>query len=159
MVENEFWVNVFLKLRLENGETEIYVGGKPFRQCKYLLLKEITGDDVLDYQRQVQKVVEEMQYTSVDEKAESYSTKLEGVEPSVFKIEPEEEFKAHCSSLQAFAENDYNTELLHSNLSFPLLKRLSEIGDPVAKIVFKEEILKRLNNSNQREIITKLGIS
>jgi len=47
-------------------------------------------------------------------------------------------------NLQAWHENNYDTCLLHSNLAFPLLKKLSDVGDPVAKIVFKEEIIKRL---------------
>lgn len=38
----------------------------------------------------------------------------------------------------------YDTRLLHSNLSFPLLKRLTEAEDAMAKKVFVEEIAKRL---------------
>ncbi|NVM52232.1 MAG: leucine-rich repeat domain-containing protein [Candidatus Helarchaeota archaeon] len=41
-------------------------------------------------------------------------------------------------------ENGYNSNLLHSNLSLPLLKKLSEIGDNLAKYKFKEEITRRL---------------
>ncbi|MHA1151040.1 MAG: leucine-rich repeat domain-containing protein, partial [Promethearchaeota archaeon] len=41
-------------------------------------------------------------------------------------------------------ENNYDTRLLHSNLAFPLLRQLTEAGDPQAKRVFKEEIAKRL---------------
>lgn len=40
-------------------------------------------------------------------------------------------------------DNNYNTKLLHRNLAFPLLKKLTEVGDPVAKRVFQEEIAKR----------------
>ncbi|MFX1257954.1 MAG: leucine-rich repeat domain-containing protein, partial [Promethearchaeota archaeon] len=59
------------------------------------------------------------------------------------KISPETEFWGHCSNLQAWTENEYDTRLLHSNLAFPLLKKLTESGDPLAKKVFKEEIAKR----------------
>ncbi len=31
-------INKFLTLRLEKGETNIYISGKIFQQCKYLLL-------------------------------------------------------------------------------------------------------------------------
>jgi hypothetical protein len=43
-----------------------------------------------------------------------------------------------------WAENGYDTRILHRNLAFPLLKRLSEVGDPMAKRVFSEEIAIRL---------------
>ena len=61
----------------------------------------------------------------------------------MYKIYPETEFWGHCSNLQVWVENDYNTRLLHRNLAFPLLKRLTELGDPKAKRVFKEEIAQR----------------
>ncbi len=47
-------------------------------------------------------------------------------------------------NLQSWYENNYDTRLLHSNLAFPLLKKLTDIGDPLTKQVFKEEIAKRL---------------
>jgi len=59
------------------------------------------------------------------------------------EIPPEVEFWGHCSNLQVWAENDYDTRLIHSNLAFPLLLKLSNAGDPVARKVFKEEIVKR----------------
>lgn len=43
--------------------------------------------------------------------------------------------------LKKFKKLEYR--LLHSNLSFPLLKRLTGIGDPIAKKVFREEVIKR----------------
>ncbi len=59
------------------------------------------------------------------------------------KIPLETQFWAHASNLQAWVENNYDTRLLHRNIAFPLLKKLTEAGDPVAKKVFKEEIAKR----------------
>ena len=61
-----------------------------------------------------------------------------------YEIDPETEFWGHCSNLQSWYKHDYDTRLLHSNLSFPLLKRLTKVGDPLANKVFKEEIAKRL---------------
>lgn len=63
-------------------------------------------------------------------------------------ITPEEVFIGHCSNLQAWAENDYNSRLLHRTMAFPLLKRLVEAGDSVAKAVFKEEIISRFESGN-----------
>ena len=73
------------------------------------------------------------QINSIDEAAENLS--IYGV-----KLSPEVEFHGHCSNLQAWAENHYDTRLLHSNLSFPLLKKLAELGDPQAKQMIKDEI-------------------
>ncbi|TFG19848.1 MAG: leucine-rich repeat domain-containing protein [Promethearchaeota archaeon] len=46
-------------------------------------------------------------------------------------------------NMQVWVENNYNTRLLYSNLAFPLLKKLTKVGDPLAKRVFKEEVVKR----------------
>ena len=62
------------------------------------------------------------------------------------EIPPETEFWAHCSNLQVWYENKYDTCLLHSELAFPLLKRLEEVGDLLAKRRFKEEIAKRFED-------------
>lgn len=40
----------------------------------------------------------------------------------------------------------YDTKLLHRNIAFPLLKKLTDVGDPLAKKVFKEEIAKRIDS-------------
>jgi len=128
----EFKINDFINVRLEEGYTNIYVKNRFFNQCKYLLLnipvEKISSFDEID---------------SIDEAAEILDSSLEMMSPYEYHIEPEEEFLAHCSNLQVWAENGYNTRLLHSNLAFPLLERLTEAGDPLAKKAFKEEIVKR----------------
>ena len=43
--------------------------------------------------------------------------------------------------------------MLHRNLSFPLLKKLTEAGDPLAKRVFKEEIAVRFMNGHLPVIV------
>jgi len=58
-------------------------------------------------------------------------------------ITPELEFQGHCSNLEAWVENNYNSNLLHRNLAFPLLKRLVEEGDLKARRIYKDEIIKR----------------
>ncbi|MFX0037641.1 MAG: hypothetical protein ACFE9I_18630 [Candidatus Hermodarchaeota archaeon] len=80
---------------------------------------------------------------SVDEIAERLDKSME-LSKKTINISPKEEFWAHCSNLQVWAENDYNTCLLLSSLAFPLLEKLVEVGDPLAKKIFKEEIAKRL---------------
>jgi len=138
---NDFQVNKYITLRLENGKTNIYINGSLFRQCKLLLLeipvKQISSLDEIE---------------SIDEAVEclgSIHEFVETLEPddNTFILpHPETEFWGHCSNLQVWYENFYDTRLLHSNLSFPLLKKLTEVGDPLAKKVFAEEILKRLQS-------------
>lgn len=133
---NEFKINEYIIVRLEEGKTNIYVKRRFFNQCKYLLLNI-----------PVNKVSSFDEINSIDEAAEILDNSLEGMDPYEYDIEPEVEFWAHCSNLQVWAENKYNTRLLHSNLAFPLLKRLTEVGDLIAKRVFKEEIVKRIESN------------
>ncbi len=48
--------------------------------------------------------------------------------------------------MQVWAENEYNANLLHRNLAFPLLKELVVAGDPFAKKAIKKEIIKRFSS-------------
>ena len=136
MLEKEFKVNEFLTLKLENGETNIHVNGKLFRQCKFLLLNipvnEIKSFDEIE---------------SIDEAAEKLDRSMERNRNKIY-IPPETEFWGHCSNLQAWVENNYDTRLLHRNLAFPLLKKLADVGDPDARKVFKEEIARRFCGGN-----------
>ena len=137
---NEFIVNEFLKLKLENGKTLIYVKDEMVLQCKYLLLNKlsITTDEINGNK----------QYITIDDQAENLDNSLEREEESEVEIPPEAEFWAHSSNLQAWYENNYDTEVLHSNLSFPLLRELTKAGDQLAKEVFEKEIKKRFRSGN-----------
>ena len=120
---NSFKINNFITLKLEDGNTNIYIKNQLYTQCKFLLL-EIPVDD--------SKAIEEVD--SVDEAAERLDASLEPIDENVEnKIPPEAEFWGHCSNLQVWYENNYNSRLLHRNLAFPLLKRLTNEGDPKAK--------------------------
>lgn len=132
--EKEFKVNEYITLKLERGKTNIYVKDQLFNQCKFLMLNI-----------PVSKISSFDEIESIDEAAEKLDASLEATSQN---IDPETEFWGHCSNLQAWEENNYNTRLLHRNLAFPLLKRLFEVGDPNAIRVFKEEICKRLESGN-----------
>ncbi len=132
----KFIVNEYLELQLENGKTFICIGGDRFDQCKFLFINipinEIDSFDEIE---------------SVDEAAEKLDRSLEfrgGRQVDI--IPPEVEFWGHCSNLQVWVENNYDSRLLHRNLAFPLLERLAEVGDPTAKKVFKEEIAIRMES-------------
>ncbi|MFX1260345.1 MAG: hypothetical protein ACFFAN_21045 [Promethearchaeota archaeon] len=133
----EFRVNKNITLKLENNKTLIYVNGEQFNQCKYLLLN-ITLNEIKDL----------LAMESVDQLAENLDSSLEGKKQQKFKIPSETEFWAHCSNIQVWYENNYDTCLLHRNLAFPLLYRLADVGDLTAKRVLKEEIAKRFLSGN-----------
>jgi len=125
-----FKINKYLELRLEGKETSIYIDNQKFRQCKLV---------VLNLPIEQFQSLEDLE--SVDELlAENYSISNNE------KISSEDEFWVHCSNLQAWADNYYDTSLLDSYLAFPLLKKLANSGDIVAQKVFKEEISKRLKS-------------
>ncbi len=132
----KFKVNDFIMLKLEKDETIIYIGGERFKQCKFLLLEiPIAEMESLDTLK------------SIDEVAERLDKSLEPRGGHKDAIPPKVEFWGHCSNLQVWYEYGYNTRLLHRNLAFPLLKRLTEVGDHAARRIFKEEIGKRFSSN------------
>ena len=136
----EFVVNDYITLRLENNQTNIYIDGKLFRQCKHLLFN-IPSENLENYD----------EINSIDD-AEVYGEIANNIYPFGANISPETEFIGHCSNLQAWAENNYDTRILHSNIAFPLLKRLYEAGDPQAKKIFTEQILERFMTGHQTTV-------
>jgi len=131
---NEFKINEFITLKLENEETNIYIKDQLFNQCKNLLLN-IPAENVSSLN----------EIKSIDEAAEKLGWTEDGQMGITegYSITPETEFWAHCSNLQLWVESNYNSNLIHSNLAFPLLKELVEVADPITKRVFKEEIAKK----------------
>jgi len=89
-------------LRLEEGKTNIYIKGKLFQQCKSLML-EIPKNKL----KKLSKI------NSIDEAVEKLNHRRK--EEFDSKIKPDEEFWAHCSNLQTWAEHGYDTRLLHYN--------------------------------------------
>ncbi|MHA2128148.1 MAG: hypothetical protein ACXACO_05800 [Promethearchaeota archaeon] len=144
MNDIEFKVNKYILLRLEGKYTVIYVNGKRFIYCKRLILN-IPSKEV-DYLDEISSI-DEVSYLSdhylVDNEMYKEENKKLHFSPYSFNIPPETEFWGHCSNIQAWIEYDYDTNILHSNIAFPLLKELTRVGDPKAKRVFKEEIAKR----------------
>jgi len=141
MEMSEFRVNDTLTLKLEGKDTSIYVNGEFFRQCTYLLLN-VPVDNVSSFDN----------ISSIDEAEERLDHSLDPlVDPhgNIFRIDkipPEVEFWGHCSNLQVWAEHKYDSRLLHRNLAFPLLKKLADVGDIVARKVLKDEIAKRIES-------------
>lgn len=132
----KFIVNEYITLKLEGSNTIIYVNGERFNQCKYLFIS-------LPHRLR-------RQINSIDQAVDYYSNDLEENSVEDYGLTVEQIFWGHSSNLQAWAENDYDTRLLHSNLAFPLLKRLTEVGDIKAKKIFKTEIVKRFKEGDRK---------
>jgi len=49
--------------------------------------------------------------------------------------------------IRVWSENNYNSQLLHFKISFPLLKKLREVGETKFQIIFQQEILKGYTTS------------
>lgn len=138
-----FKINELVDLRLKRNKTYIYVNNKKFLTCIRLFLNIPSN-----------RIHETKEIKSVDEAAELFKQTLlrnkiiDEPGARIYRnhtISPEEEFGGHCSNIQAFFENGLNTDLLASNIAFPLLKKLVDLGYKPAVRVFKEEIVKRYN--------------
>ncbi|MFX1302822.1 MAG: hypothetical protein ACFFBV_02660 [Promethearchaeota archaeon] len=130
----KFTINNFLDLRLEDGKTNIYVNNELFTHCKHILL-DVPIEDIDEF-------------SSIDQALEKLDNRYEFSSELKAKISPETLFWAHCSNIQAWYENNYNAYLIHSNLAFPLLRKLMEAGDFLAAKVFKEQVAKRFESGN-----------
>ena len=141
----KFKINDYITLKLEEEiidkkenikeiRTNIYVNGERFRQCSFLLI-EIPIEEITSLK----------EISSIDEAEEVLDMSREEGNDTLFdyKIPPETEFWGHCSNIQVWVENNYNTRLLQRYLAFPLLRKLTEVGDPIAKQVYQEEIAER----------------
>jgi len=114
----------------------MYINGEEYNLCCGVLLN-IPGED----KRFTAGDKESVDY--ITDSGEFKSTRDNNLRKEI-KLSPEEEFWAYCSNLQVWAENNYNTNLLDYSVAFPLLEKLIQIGDPLAKNVYKQEILRRL---------------
>ena len=152
-----FKINNLIHLKLVGKRTFIYINNERFLSCKSLVIN-IPKEDLEKFDS----------FESIDEISSFYDHYLcenqvyleEENEENILifsdlphNITPEEEFWGHCSNIQAWVEHDYDTRILHSNLSFPLLEKLRRCNDPIAVRVFREEIVSRLNTGNFNTMI------
>jgi len=130
----KFEINSYLSLRLENGKSNIYINNKKFQQCKYILI-DIPIESSLDDE-----------FGSIEEYIDEYK-KIEALaKKKTKKLPPDVEFWGHCSNLHYWYLERYDTNIIHHELAFPLLKALTIAGDPKAKVKFKEEIARRFGS-------------
>ena len=143
----QFKVNELITVKLEKGKTVIYVATVRSWHCKYLILsipiKQISSFDEIESIDEAAELLDQRLHFEGDNE---YEEDFKEASTQKILIPSKVEFWAHCSNLQVWAENEYNSQLLHSNLAFPLLKKLYFSNDPIAKKVFKKEIAKRLES-------------
>jgi len=114
-----------MEVKLEGKKTNIYINDKYISMCKYLLV--VLTPSNFDKINKIE---------SIDDLS-TYQTEYQATQ---FKIPPEDEFWGHCSNLQAWIEHDCDCRLLHSSLSWPLLKELS-----LANPKYKEFLIKQID--------------
>jgi hypothetical protein len=137
---NTFQINSHLSLRLEEEKTYIYIDGEQFLQCIRLILN-IPKTDLPQFE----------EISSIDEAQKTVNTLYQNTMNAGFhKITPQEEFRGHCSNIQTWYEHDYDTRLLHSNISFPILRKLAQLGDAKARIVYADEVAKRFTEGTPK---------
>jgi Leucine-rich repeat (LRR) protein len=125
----EFKLNSYITLKLESNRTNIYIKNQLFLTCKSIFLDLPKRNSQLHKAESIDEIINRLDYS------------LEHHD-----LSPNERFWAHCSNLQAWYESNYDTRILTANLAFPLLKKLAEEGDVLAKRVFKEEIARRIQS-------------
>ena len=118
----------------KDARVQVLVDGRPVLHCAFLVADISPVDESID---------------SIDDLARATGARrLEG--RSIRDIMTiEEEVFAHASNIQAWAEHDYDTRLLHSNIAFPLLKELAAAGDDKAARVLQSDIDSRLRDGTQ----------
>lgn len=135
---NSINLNPCMDLAWHDGKPTIFVNGEPFLQCSFLLATVPVTKDII----------------SVDDLSKE-SRVLEGEDAmTILGMTETEVLQAHASNLIAWIENGYDTRILHSNLSFPLLKELARAGDVTARRVLQFEIESRLRDDFPQTSIT-----
>lgn len=136
----EFKVNEYLSAKLVEGKVQIYVRDKYASMCTYV------KTDI-----EATEMIELTEMEPLDDAVERIRAD-KGLNALKIEISPEDEFWAICSNMQVWAEHDYDTRLLSLTISFSLLKRLADVGDPIAQKAFKKEIFKRLQSDSKNVI-------
>lgn len=63
-------------------------------------------------------------------------------------VEAKEEFNKYCSIFKKWAENNYDVKIFNHHLTFPALKRLVELNDPLAEKVYPLHIINSIKTGN-----------
>ncbi len=129
MQSQEHIINQYLTVKQSKTGYDVYVGGEKVPSC---------ACNLLDIDTEIALLFEGG--------ADEYRSEV-GEEPAAFE--------EACFILDQWSSLNYNTRAMTKEASFPLLKRLYDAGDPLARRVFAKEIEKRLLGGNQ-SVVTYL---
>ena len=135
----EYTINEFISLKLIFSKTIIYVDSEIFLTCQKIAL------NLLPHDFQKYRI-----FYNIDDIIEFY--KKNNSNTSV-EISPQEEFWDHCSNLQAWVENDYNTSIISKNLGFPILLELSKRDIARFNLKLKKELIERIKTGGLKAIL------
>jgi hypothetical protein len=127
-------VSLYIDLRWEDKKPRIYVAGKPFLYCSFLVASvDVTDPSIQDM------TIEDLAEQPGAKQMEGRDVVDEGL------LTADEVMFGFASSLEGWVRAKYNTQALHANLSFPLLKELAKAGDAKAKKALQVEIIERIS--------------
>ncbi len=126
-------ISYYIDLKWEDNKPRIYVAGKPFLYCSFLVAHVDTSNP-----KTKEMTIEDL----ADQPGARNLEGIDAVEEGL--LTAEEVMFGFASSLEGWVREGYASEALHANLSFPLLRELVKAGDPKAKPVMHAEIAKRI---------------
>ena len=117
-------VNDYITISSEKNKILIYIQGERFQEFDYSFINKILKTS----KSQLEKTNTQGKYAENNYKKDSKNAY----------------FINFVDILKLWIRNNYDTSILLYNVSFPLLRKLAEVGDSHAKKVFIDEILKNL---------------
>ncbi len=117
-------VNDYIAICLEYNKILINIQGEIFQELEYSFLDKIINENK-----------DQLEEAKIQGKISENNHKIDSENKNFIKF---------VRILKLWIQNNYDTDLLLYDFSFPLLKKLVEVGDPLAKKVFIHEILKNL---------------
>jgi len=117
-------VNDYITISLESNKILIYIQGERFQELDYSFINKILNAS----KNQLEKTNTQGKYVKNKFKKDSKNAY----------------FNNFVNVMKLWIKNNYDTGILLYDISFPLLRKLVEVGDPHAKRVFIDEILKNL---------------
>ncbi len=137
MLDQEYIVNEYITVKLENGNINIYVENKFFRKCNFLSVN--FPNKHLDVSNILSQPVEKSNQSKIECKIN-------------FPLSQEVEFREYCNRFHAWMDHKYDSRILPLHFALPLMKKLMELKDPRARKLFKEEVAKRIASGAIYEI-------
>ncbi|TKJ22145.1 MAG: hypothetical protein CEE43_07970 [Promethearchaeota archaeon Loki_b32] len=128
VMNSKIKVNDYITISSESNKILIYIQGEKFQELDYSSINKILKTS----KNQLEETNTQGKYAKNKYKKDSKNTY----------------FNNFVNILKFWIRNNYDTDILLYDLSFPLLRKLVEVGDSHAKKVFIYEILKNLWSGN-----------